>query len=54
MFEPEKLRIARTFSIRLDLLQKLDRRAPKGERSAFVEKLLIRELEKSIPAQNSI
>ena len=54
MLEPKKLRIARTFNIRLDLLQKLDREAPKGERSAFVEKLLIRELEKPLAVRQQM
>jgi len=54
MLEPKKLRIARTFNIRLDLLQKLDREAPKGERSAFVEKLLIRELDKPLAVRQQM
>jgi hypothetical protein len=37
-------RINKSFSVRLDLLEELERRAPRGERSAFLEEMLIREL----------
>jgi len=39
-------RIVKSFAIRLDLLEKLEAEAPKGERSAFLERLLEREFEK--------
>ena len=36
-------RIVKSFAIRLDLLEKLEAETPKGERSAFLERLLVRE-----------
>ena len=44
-------RIVKSFAIRLDLLEKLEAEAPKGERSAFIERLLVRELESPTRAQ---
>lgn len=38
-------RISKSFAIRLDLLEKLEAEAPKGERSAFLERLLSEALE---------
>ena len=38
-------RLSKSFAIRLDLLDKLEAEVPKGERSAFIERLLVRELE---------
>ena len=42
-------RIVKSFAIRLDLLEKLEATAPKSERSAFLERLLVREF--GIPAR---
>jgi len=39
-------RVPKTFSLRLDILEKLEEKAPLGERSAFLEQMLIRELER--------
>ena len=39
-------RIVKSFSVRLDLLEKLEERVPFGDRSAFLEMLLSRELER--------
>jgi len=36
-------RIVKSFAIRLDLLEKLEAAAPKGERSALLERLLVQE-----------
>ena len=44
-------RLSKSFAIRLDLLDKLEAEVPKGERSAFIERLLVRELESSARAQ---
>ena len=46
-------RIVKTFSLRLDLLEKLEAKAPKGERSAFLERLLAKELESPARVQAS-
>ena len=46
-------RIVKSFTIRLDLLEKLEAKAPKGERSAFLERLLSEALESSARAQAS-
>jgi hypothetical protein len=46
-------RVVKSFAIRLDLLEKLEAKAPKGERSAFLERLLVRELESPARAQAS-
>ncbi len=40
-------KINKTFSIRLEVLEKFEERAPKGEQSEFLEKMLIRELAES-------
>ncbi len=40
-------RVVKSFSVRLDLLEKLEERVPFGNRSAFLEMLLSRELEGS-------
>ena len=42
-------RIVTSVSVRLDLLEQLEERIPKGERSAFLEKLLESALENSGP-----
>ena len=42
-------RIVTSVSVRLDLLEQLEERIPKGERSAFLEKLLESALENSRP-----
>jgi hypothetical protein len=42
-------RIVTSFCVRLDLLEELEKRVPKGERSAFLEKLLVSALEKTGP-----
>ena len=42
-------RIITSFCVRLDLLEELEKRVPKGERSAFLEKLLVSALEKTGP-----
>ena len=39
-------RIVTSFSLRLDLLERLEKEVPKGDRSAFLEKLLRNELER--------
>jgi hypothetical protein len=44
-------RISKSFAIRLDLLEKLEAEAPKGERSAFLERLLLEALESPARAQ---
>ena len=44
-------RIVKSFAIRLDLLEKLEAEAPKGERSAFLERLLVREFGSPARAQ---
>ena len=44
-------RVSQSFAIRLDLLEKLEAEAPKGARSAFIERLLVRELESPTRAQ---
>jgi hypothetical protein len=44
-----KRRIVTSFCVRLDLLEELEERIPKGERSAFLEKLLESALEKPGP-----
>ena len=44
-------RISKSFAIRLDLLEKLEAEAPKGERSAFLERLLSEALESPARAQ---
>ena len=44
-------RLSKSFAIRLDLLDKLEAEVPKGERSAFIERLLVRELESPTRAQ---
>ena len=46
-------RIVKSFAIRLDLLEKLEAEAPKGERSAFLERLLVREFGSPAGAQAS-
>jgi hypothetical protein len=46
-------RIVKSFTIRLDLLEKLESKAPKGERSAFLERLLSEALESPARAQAS-
>ena len=46
-------RIVKSFAIRLDLLEKLEAEAPKGERSAFLERLLMREFGNPARAQAS-
>ena len=42
-------RIVKSFAIRLDLLEKLEAEAPKGERSAFLELSLIHISEPTRP-----
>ena len=42
-------RIVTSVCVRLDLLEQLEERIPKGERSAFLEKLLVSALEKPGP-----
>ena len=42
-------RIVTSFCVRLDLLEELEKRVLKGERSAFLEKLLVSALEKTGP-----
>ena len=44
-------RVSQSFAIRLDLLEKLEAEAPKGERSAFLERLLVREFGSPARAQ---
>ena len=44
-------RIVKSFTIRLDLLEKLEAKAPKGTHSAFMEQLLMQELESPARAQ---
>ena len=44
-------RIVKTFNVRLDLLERLEARVPRGERSAFVEELLLREFDKPVGTQ---
>ena len=46
-------RVSQSFAIRLDLLEKLEAEAPKGERSAFLERLLSEALESPARAQAS-
>ena len=46
-------RVSQSFAIRLDLLEKLEAEAPKGERSAFLERLLVREFGSPARAQAS-
>ena len=46
-------RIVKSFAIRLDLLEKLEATAPKSERSAFLERLLVREFGSPARAQAS-
>ena len=46
-------RVSQSFAIRLDLLEKLEATAPKGERSAFLERLLVREFGSPAGAQAS-
>ena len=42
-------RIVTSFCVLLDLLGELEKRVSKGERSAFLEKLLVSALEKTGP-----
>ena len=47
MIEAEEAKLRRvptTFNVRTDLLNRLDKRVPAGQRSRFLEGILIREL----------
>ena len=39
-------RVVKSFAIRLDLLDKLEAEIPRGERSAFVDRLIEKELDR--------
>ncbi len=39
-------RVVKSFAIRLDLLDKLEAEIPRGERSAFVDRLIETELDR--------
>ena len=44
-------RVVKSFAIRLDLLDKLEAEVPRGERSAFVDRLIERELKEAARAE---
>ena len=46
-------RVVKSFAIRLDLLDKLEAEIPRGERSAFVDRLIERELKEATRAEAS-
>jgi hypothetical protein len=46
-------RVVKSFAIRLDLLDKLEAKVPRGERSAFVDRLIERELKEAARAEAS-
>ena len=46
-------RVVKSFAIRLDLLDKLEAEVPRGERSAFVDRLIERELKETTRAEAS-
>ena len=41
-------RIVKNFNVRLDLLKRLEAKVLRGERSAFVEELLLHEFDKPV------
>ena len=46
-------RVVKSFAIRLDFLDKLEAGIPRGERSAFVDRLIEKELKEAARAQAS-
>ena len=47
-------RVVKSFAIRLDLLEKLEAEIPRGERSAFVDRLIERELDQHDTRRSSL
>ena len=47
-------RVVKSFAIRLDLLEKLVAEIPRGERSAFVDRLIERELDQHDTRRSSL
>ena len=47
-------RVVKSFAIRLDLLDKLEAEIPRGERSAFVDRLIERELDRHDTGNSSL
>ena len=45
MVELQHRRVNKTYSFRLDLLERFEEHVPRGDRSAVLERILIRELE---------